>query len=50
MQSFKTLTWPPGLAGSELSEEPEDDEHGNSERPGAEFNTSHTERLLAGRS
>ena len=50
VQSSKAPTWAAGSAGSKLSEEPEDDEHGNSERLGAEFNTSHTKRPLAGRS
>ena len=39
-----------GSAGDKLSEEPEDEEHGNSERLGAECNTSRTKRPLAGRS
>ena len=49
-QSSKAPTWAAGPARSNLGEEPEDDEHGNSERLGAEFNTSHTKRPLAGQS
>ena len=50
VKSSKAPAWAAGSAGSKLSEEPEDDEHGNSERLGAEFNISHTKRPLAGRS
>ena len=48
VQSFKAPTWAAGPARSKLSEEPEDDEHGNSERLGAEFNASHTKWPLKG--
>ena len=50
VQSSKTPTWAVGSAGGKLSREPEDDEHGNSERLEAEFNTSHTKWPLAVRS
>ena len=51
MQSSKAPTWAARPAGSKLSEEPEDDEHGNSERlGGVELNSSNTKRPLAGRS
>ena len=49
MQSPEAPTWAAGSAGSKLSKEPEDDEHGNSERHGAEVDTSHTKRPLAER-
>ena len=49
-QSPKAPTWAAGSARSKLSEEPEDDEQGNSERLGAELNASHTKRPLVGRS
>ena len=48
--SSKAPAWAAGSAGKKLSEEPEGDEDGNSERLGAEFSTSHTKRPLAGRS
>ena len=50
VQSSRAPTWAAGTAGGKLSEEPEDDENGNSERLGAEFSTSRTKRPLAGRS
>ena len=50
VQSCKAPDWAAGFAGRKLSEESEDNEHGNSERPGAELNTSHTKRPLAGQS
>ena len=50
VQSSKAPTWAAGSAGSQLSEEPKDDEHNNSERLGAERSTSGTKRPLAERS
>ena len=47
VQSSKAASWAAGSAGGKLDEEPEDDEHGNSERLGSELHTSRTERLLA---
>ena len=50
VQSSEAPTWAVGPEGSSLSEEPEDDEHGNSERLGAECNPFRTKWPLAVRS